>query len=132
MRLKDLFLCTTQVGSTVTCNPPVENTDTDFLILIKEENKKTVHSLLEQSDWYHAYGTYRPSTGEERPFRAYRKGKINYIITWDEDYHRRFLEASDLAKRFNLLNKADRVDLFNLALYGTYKIHTNTTDDIPF
>ncbi len=120
MRLKDYFRSETQVGSSVTCDPPVLDTDIDFLILIKQENLETVHELLGQTGWTSHYDQYTGPKKDIKPFRAYRKGKINYILTWDDDYHRRFLEASSLAKRFNLLNKADRVDLFNLALYGTY------------
>ncbi len=117
-KVKNHFLRMEQVGSTVTCNPPVTDTDTDFLILIKDSSivVSKVHGKLINSGWTHSgvgYGIAGEEPGEvAKPIQTYRKGRINYIITWDVNYFDKFMDATHLAKQFNLLQKRDRVALF--------------------
>lgn len=42
----------------------------------------------------------------------------NLIITSSQVFHQRFLAASSVAKRLNLLEKSDRIALFQAVLYG--------------
>jgi hypothetical protein len=58
---------------------------------------------------------YRP---EEGKFNSWRKGETNLIITGDFDFFRRYLSATEVAKKFNLMSKEDRVLLFQSVLYG--------------
>jgi hypothetical protein len=42
----------------------------------------------------------------------------NLIVTDDLEWHRRFVAATSIAKRLNLMAKADRIALFQAVLYG--------------
>ncbi len=118
MAIKQYCKSITPVGSSVTCDPPVLDTDRDFLVLARDNSLELLYAALKQSGWETtSLDEYASVTGE-KPFRSYRKGKANYIVTDCKEYHKKFMYATYLAKRFNLLHKADRVDLFNCILYG--------------
>jgi hypothetical protein len=118
MSIKQYCKSITPVGSSITCDPPVLDTDRDFLVLAKEGELQLLYDALTFKGWATtSIEEYASNTGE-KPFRSYRKGKANYIVTDCKDYHKKFMYATYLAKRFNLLHKADRVDLFNCILYG--------------
>lgn len=118
MSIKLLCKSITPVGSSVTCDPPVLDTDRDFLVMAKEGMVNELYAALVKSGWVTTSIDEYASTSDEKPFRSYRKGKANYIVTDCKEYHKKFMYATYLAKRFNLLHKADRVDLFNCILYG--------------
>lgn len=46
------------------------------------------------------------------------KGDVNLIVTQDNKFYDRFMAATSVAKRLNLLDKADRIALFQAVLYG--------------
>ena len=112
---KEKILQMTQVGSTATCNPAPTDTDVDVLVLIQgdmghfEMLCKEAGMNHDGSEQYESDGSY---------FRSFRKDKLNLIFTNDPVFHRKFLCASALAKKFNLLNKEDRISLFKAVLYG--------------
>ena len=54
------------------------------------------------------------------PCRFYRRGELNVQVTTDREYFRRSMEATRLAKQFNLLNKADRIALFEVVTDQLY------------
>ena len=43
---------------------------------------------------------------------------VNLIVTRNDTFFNRFMAASSVAKRLNLLDKADRVAVFQAVLYG--------------
>jgi hypothetical protein len=43
---------------------------------------------------------------------------VNLIATSDGDFFRRFLAATQVCIRLNLMNKEDRIALFQAVLYG--------------
>lgn len=109
------------VGSRVTCNPAPTNTDADYLVYtgdpyvlrdkVLEAGYEIGGSLLLDAN--------SPLEGNDR-FSSYTKGEINLIVTSDEAFYKRFLAASSVAKRLNLLKKEDRIALFQAVLYGNY------------
>lgn len=105
-----------QVGSTVTCDPPVQGTDVDFLVLTEHPSP----SLLAAKGYELDKGSdhYEPSQGK---FNSWRKGRINLIVTYDEQFYNEFLRATLVAKSLNLLDKRDRIKLFQALLYGNYE-----------
>ena len=48
------------------------------------------------------------------------EGNSNYIFTDDAEFYDRYVAATLLAKKYNLLNKVDRIQLFHTVLYGEY------------
>jgi len=60
-------------------------------------------------------GHYDPSEGD---FNSWRVGDLNYVATDDIQFAKRFLVANELARRFRLTDKGDRIALFQGVLYG--------------
>lgn len=101
-----------QVGSTVTVDPPVEGTDVDYLVLVKEINTLVVSHLRSRGyTWTHNFDY-------DVPFFSVRQGDTNLILTDSEEYHKRFMLATSIAKALNLKKKIERVILFQGILYG--------------
>ena len=96
-------------GSYIICSPPVENTDRDILIHVKDVHR--VDTELSKQDWELCGKDYPRQ--EEFGFVAYRKGIYNLIVTSNENYFYLFSQATDLAKKLNLKEKQQRIDLFH-------------------
>jgi hypothetical protein len=107
----------TPVGSRETCNPAPEDTDEDWLILVHEGRLRNVTARLEEAG-YTVDGHDRYDTTETSGFVSWRSGEVNVIVTEDPEFHDRFVAATSIAKRLNLLSKSDRVALFQAVLYG--------------
>lgn len=104
-----------KTGSSVICNPPVTNTDIDYVIFtsnydeLKEYLSGTFWDLCGDEE----YGEQKGS-----PFSAYRKDNLNYIITDCPSHYDKMLEATKLATKLNLLEKQQRIDLFHYIVEG--------------
>jgi hypothetical protein len=130
-----------KVGSRITCRPPPADTDDDTLVLLKEDRLGGYVTFMTGIGWSEEGRTSEEYAGMDRTvFVSLRKGEQNYICTESVDFFNRFMAATALAMRFNLLKKADRVALFQAVLYGKpYTVHAleedpldALTDDIPF
>jgi hypothetical protein len=110
------LISVTPVGSRVTCNPPPVDTDLDLLVQVDEASWPDALAMLSLLDFDRDGSEIgaRPDSA----FASYSRGEVNVIITSDEDFRRRFIAASSVAKRLNLLHKEDRVALFQAVLYG--------------
>jgi hypothetical protein len=103
------------VGSRVTCDPAPTDTDYDILALV--ENIDQAIGVL--GDTWETQGyMIDPSLRTENRFLSTKKDGINLIITQSEIFYERFILATGVAKLFNLLDKKDRVKLFQFILYG--------------
>lgn len=93
-------------GSRVICDPPPDDTDYDVVVLKV--------APIDLTGW-----TCESACGEYVPqFVSYRRGKVNLIVTDDAEFYDRFVAATRVAKRLNLLKKEDRIALFQAVLYG--------------
>jgi hypothetical protein len=105
------------VGSRVTCDPPPTHSESDTDVLVWVTNKIAVASLGPN---YVLAGSLSSDSNfmsvKIKPIDYPRE--INLIITDDGDFYHRFLAATEVAKRFNLLKKEDRIFLFQAVLYG--------------
>ena len=102
-----LYIATFPTGSNYICNPPVTDTDIDQMFLVS--NLEATHDFLIYGDWV-------PCSSDEYPLEkwaAYRKNKWNALITDNPNYFLKFHKATELAKERNLLNKEDRIKLFD-------------------
>lgn len=105
------------VGSRVTCSPPPMDTDEDFLLLV-DDMKVAVRNLkemgfssqmtTEQEAEYE--GLQRVSSAR---FKSLRFGITNYIITDSYFFFERFLTATHICKTLNLMEKPQRIMVFN-------------------
>lgn len=124
------FIALDRVGSRVTCNPAPTNTDQDYLLFVLPHTYgQFKNAILENGyedcriaaqkntskPWYERLTVTQSQTYnfELGLFEAFRKGEDNIILTKDIGYYTKFMDATKLAKQFNLLKKADRVALFN-------------------
>lgn len=111
-QLKEHALTCVPVGSRVTCNPPPTNTDEDWLCYVKDVDVfvelaiKMGYYITSEDDYEIEY------------FTSMRKEDVNLIITQESEFFNKFICASNLAKRFNLLHKDDRIALFQGVLYA--------------
>ncbi|MNF99067.1 hypothetical protein D3C84_819530 [compost metagenome] len=66
-------------------------------------------------------------------FQSFTLDDLNLIVTFDPEFYRRFMAATGVAKHLNLLDKQDRVTLFQAVLYGNGPfVPTMTADcDLP-
>lgn len=108
------------VGSRVTCNPPPIDTDCDWLVLIDRERETEFMEALSTDQW--ELGGSLPDEMNETPpsdrFMSFTKGEDNIIMTNSSIFYRRFMAATSVAKRLNLMNKDDRIALFQAVLYA--------------
>jgi hypothetical protein len=105
-------------GSVVICNPPPTDTDYDIVVFID----KNVHLKANDSFPFLSMEGYLDLTGWKqcnysqyrfgKNFVAYRKGYFNLIIVWEAREYKGWQLATDMAREKNLLDKNDRVELF--------------------
>lgn len=113
---KDLWLGICQTGSSVICNPPVENTDIDFIICAMDMAK--LHTFLESNNFKLSVSDEEEYDLESEGFSCYRKDNINLIVTEDYDWYKKWVFSTVVAMKLNLLKKEDRITLFKAILYN--------------
>jgi hypothetical protein len=105
-------LAAVPVGSRVTVNPPPMDTDCDILCRCDDYDAfDNFYNYLLDKGWKEE-GEYG-----EMEFWSYRK-KIeetpyNLIVTFNEEFFDKFLEATVKCKKLNLQTKGERVELFD-------------------
>jgi hypothetical protein len=105
-------------GSRVTCDPPPADTDEDFLVKVKSDDKSVseiVNNLIELGYQWEGGEHYQMAA---ETFMSWRRDKINLIVTRSPVFATRHRAATSVCKRLNLQNKADRIALFQAVLYG--------------
>lgn len=99
-------------GSRVICSPPVLNTDADFVVL---DNKGI--------NW-EGLGFKMNSHPEEYEgaddVTMYRRGEVNLIVTHEPAVFVRWKVATAAATQMNILDKKQRIALFQGVLYGNW------------
>jgi hypothetical protein len=100
-------------GSNYICNPPVENTDIDFVVWAPKI--KEADNTLRDSGF--SYEGYTSNCDYPNMFWSYRKENINIILTILPDFFLKFVSATEKAKSLNLLFKEERIKLFQKYLY---------------
>ena len=118
------------VGSRVTCNPAPTDTDNDFLVFISGNFSDAEDKKLKDSGFVLGGSVFRSdiknTTGNyEYFFWSYTKGDLNIIVIDSYEFYTKFLYATELSKNLNLLNKGDRIALFQYVLYGNTVKATN-------
>jgi hypothetical protein len=111
-------------GSNYICNPPVENTDIDYIAYYKDPGdipRKWKRKAIPLS------GEYNVETGGN-----YRWKKYNLIHVSTEDDFNKWVKATEIAKELNLLDKKDRVSLFDAVIKGKDPNHRWIDHIIPW
>jgi hypothetical protein len=107
------------VGSRVTCSPASTDTDIDYLVLV--ESLHTFEAAALSFGW--KLGGSKPADeifviDKHCQFASVTFGQYNVIATTSQVFYGRFMAATGVAKRLNLLNKKDRIMLFQAVLYS--------------
>lgn len=109
-----MFVDIAPVGSRVTCDPPPADTDEDFICLAPQDVSEKLIAMGFKQD-----GSPQFYTGNDNgEFRSWRRGDTNLIVTPQSEFYELFLTATHLAKKFNLMDKQERIALFQAILYG--------------
>lgn len=112
----DLWVGIYKTGSSVICNPPVLDTDEDYVIYTNKESQLR--------KWLLANGVTQSCEDKEEYdlesefMSCYRKDNINLIVVYSKKTFDRWVYATKLAKKLNLLKKEQRITLFKFVLYG--------------
>jgi hypothetical protein len=117
--LAEMWVSCDQVGSSVTCDPPVLNTDVDYLVLAVDWQpflSQALHEGWELGSYWESHDILRALSDGD--FVSLRKERLNIILTACVVFRTKFMLATKLAKQFNLLKKSDRIALFQAVLYG--------------
>lgn len=113
---RDLWKGIYQTGSSVICNPPVLDTDIDYIIC-EQGGGIELHKFLLANKFHKSTQDEEEYDLESEAFECYRRGNINLIITTNYNWYLKWVEATKLAKKLNLLKKEQRVALFKYVLY---------------
>jgi hypothetical protein len=135
MPISDMVDHMVPCGSRVTCDPPPMDTDEDYLLYIgdkwppapslevisRDERWFALEKYLYETGWKMGGSLPNDVAIQINPsarFTSWTFEEINLIITISDEFYRRHQAASNMAKRLNLLEKADRIALFQAVLYG--------------
>lgn len=104
-------------GSAVICNPPVADTDKDFIICAT--NPALLIDFLVQNGFeVSRNGDGRYEFDPINGITCLRRQEVNIIVTGDYTFYLKFVDATILATKLNLLEKSQRIALFQYVLYG--------------
>lgn len=106
-------------GSNYICDPPVTNTDIDYIVLV--DDILIAHKFITKNG-FRCDVEKKYILDEDRQFLSYKryveidgeKKIINFITTELPFYYKSFVFATELAKKLNIRDKTDRVDLFRI------------------
>jgi hypothetical protein len=132
IQLREMGCVVEPCGSRVTCNPPPMDTDRDYLIEVKRyaDYEHALEIIMENGFYPEGHEHYR---NQDFDFQSWRLGEINLIVTYKEWFATRHRSATALCKSLNLMEKADRIALFQTMLYGNRPDEKITgTEDIPY
>lgn len=124
-----------RVGSRVTCDPAPTDTDEDILVLTTAQLWGDLSAILEVDKFEKGGSDCGDQSGYLQAnalrFQSFTLGVLNLIITFDPEFYRRFMAATGVAKRLNLLDKTDRIVLFQAVIYGNAPVPPAEPFSIP-
>lgn len=112
-------------GSRVTCDPPVMNTDADYLIECPSAEtavSAVVHDISSAGYQWEGSSNHYQSCAVVG-FMSWRRDDMNLIVTANPDFAKRHRIATALCARLNLMKKADRIAVFQAVLYGKTQVN---------
>lgn len=107
-------------GSRVTCNPPPTDTDEDWRVFCPNDVlfNDLAKWLLKNS--YQITSVEYEEAGNEGTFLAFRGliNNVNIMLTQDSKWFQRHQAATHVCKTLNLMDKQQRIMVFQAVLYG--------------
>lgn len=104
----------------MTVSPPPLDTDEDFLCLCHPDAVSWIMNFLKEQKfkWEGASEHYENVAAEG--FMSWRRFNINLIVTSSRDFAMRHQAATNVCKLLNVLDKKQRIAIFQAALYGKF------------
>ncbi len=99
----------TPMGSSVVCDPPVLDTDFDYLVEVMAGDVE--RSLIDAGYSTDCSAVYADASEEK--FVSWRRGRVNLIVTRNRELARRYRIATYLCTLLNLRNKEHRIAVFD-------------------
>jgi len=115
--------CTvTPCGSRVTCRPEPEFSDYDYLVVVPDARALSQAVSIMSSHGFMWEGSAHYQDAAASGFMSWRFDEVNLIVTRDQEFARKHEVATKLCARLNLMNKKDRIAVFQAVLYtNTYE-----------
>jgi hypothetical protein len=118
-KLREFQCDVTPCGSRVTCDPVPEKADHDMLVVAPAGSLDDIGRMLFEEGFEPEGSEHYRQMLDQNTFVSWRnKDNLNLIVTADEDFARRHKVSTALCKRLNLLDKDDRIAVFQAVLYG--------------
>lgn len=119
-RLEYDFHCEiSHCGSRVTCNPAPTDTDDDWLVFVDDHTHLSqMVERLTTDGWRWEGATEHYQNVASNTFMSWRRDNDNLIVTTNRDFARLHKVATRICTRLNLMQKADRIMVFQAVLYG--------------
>lgn len=122
IRHHGLVINVNECGSRVTCRPVPPTADHDFLVEITGHTgvvSDIVNYLSGQDFKWEGGEHYQQALAGD--FMSFRRDELNLIVTANPLFAIRHRAATALCAQENLLDKTDRIKLFQAVLYGNMK-----------
>lgn len=108
-----------ETGSKYICNPPVLNTDEDWIFDCSAEGQmEAADKFLKIHDFFMCDMAEDEYDDIRANFTPYRLGYMNFILCNNKSFYKKFVFATELAADMNLLDKDNRIRLFQAILYN--------------
>lgn len=131
-QLEELNCSAEMCGSRVTCNPPIMDTDVDYLIQILAPNRGDEPSQEQISNVVQTISSFgfmldcneHYQSSAVTGFMSFKLDGVNLLVSANAPWCTRHRAATTLCKRLNLMHKPDRIAVFQAVLYAN--IHLGT------
>lgn len=111
--------CTvTPCGSRVTCRPEPVFSDYDYLVFCPDARAVSQAVSIMSSHGFLWEGSEHYQNAAASGFMSWRGGEVNLIVTGDPEFAARHAVATKLCSRLNLMDKQDRIAVFQAVLYA--------------
>lgn len=103
-------------GSNWICEPKPEDSDYDYILFCESQELLEKH-LIKEGFHCETDGDY-----DAIEFYSWRNGKFNALVCVKFQFFIKWQLATQVARRLNILDRDDRVALFQVVLYNTYPL----------
>lgn len=90
-------------GSAYTCNPPVTDTDEDWICYTDTGEPWRIQEALEKDGFVTS-----EDQGDYPDCISYRKGNVNIVVVFEAELYYNWVKATEVCKYLNLMEKQDR------------------------
>ena len=105
-------------GSRVTCSPPPQDTDEDYLVLVPTAKLPQLFQDLKDSGWELGGSASNRDSAHLSGFTSWTRGRFNLILTANPLFYAKFRLATGVSRALNIMDKRHRIVLFQAILYG--------------